>query len=1355
MKQTFTKFKSGWKTKCKFYVSAILTLLLAFSTMSAFAESEKNLDYEPYAVSDGGTLTFYYNANKPADAMDFSTGYFPWMWNSTITKVKIDDSFKNYKPTSCAKLFYGLMYLTEIEGLENLNTEDVTDMSNMFYLCLNLKTLDLSGFDTRKVTNFGQMFSICTRLTTIYTGNNFVVGRSTLTTEMFSVCSSILGSQGTVYDNDIQDGTYAKIDGGETAKGYFSAKGVTPPEVESIAIKTLPKTTYSLTEALSSIDGVVSVKFSGRSAQDIDLGICTISSSYDSTTVGSYTVTATYRGKSTTYTVAVEDRDDAYFTTDVNTLYAYYGKYKSGAWLLSQANSSYKESVQKIVIDPSFSNYTPTNFSNMFAYYYNVLTIEGLENLNLSSVTSMESLFSGDNSLTTLDLSSFDTKNVVNMVSMFSSCSSLKTIYVGSKWSTASVTESNSMFYNCTAIVGGKGTKFNSEKIDATYARVDGEASAQGYFTSVNPYAVSEGGTLTFYYNANKPADAMDFSTGYFPWMWNSTITKVKIDDSFKNYKPTSCAKLFYGLMYLTEIEGLENLNTEDVTDMSNMFYLCLNLKTLDLSGFDTRKVTNFGQMFSICTRLTTIYTGNNFVVGRSTLTTEMFSVCSSILGSQGTVYDNDIQDGTYAKIDGGETAKGYFSAKGVTPPEVESIAIKTLPKTTYSLTEALSSIDGVVSVKFSGRSAQDIDLGICTISSSYDSTTVGSYTVTATYRGKSTTYTVAVEDRDDAYFTTDVNTLYAYYGKYKSGAWLLSQANSSYKESVQKIVIDPSFSNYTPTNFSNMFAYYYNVLTIEGLENLNLSSVTSMESLFSGDNSLTTLDLSSFDTKNVVNMVSMFSSCSSLKTIYVGSKWSTASVTESNSMFYNCTAIVGGKGTKFNSEKTDATFARVDGGTSAQGYFSTTEPIIPVSLRTLPSTMKKSYQVGDPFECDGGLLAVTYSNNSIDTVSLCNAQISEVFTDRIGPQRVLISYLGLTTYVTIVVSKSPKPTNYTPPVENGVYQLSTAEDLFWFITQVNNGNNKLNVALTQDIVVNQNCLNRITSLSKSGTSEEALIAWQPIGTSDYPFEGSFNGHGHSVSGLYLNDKEQDNVGLFGVISEEAVVKNVGLEDSYIQGNENVGSICGNNQGTIANCYNTSIVTGNQNVGAISGSVTEEAVVVNSYSVGKATTTAGEEKGISGVVSENVKNCYYLTEKTDNTDEQAKTAAEFKSGEVLKALVEGAKVLAEESNNNEKFVLEVFDLDTELPGVDEIEEPTNPDNPSTSVVEVSSNSVRIWSFDKTVFVENADSEIHIITLSGTTVCRLVPESSRIEINLSKAGIYVVKCGKISQKVAIQ
>ena len=96
----------------------------------------------------------------------------------------------------------------------------------------------------------------------------------------------------------------------------------------------------------------------------------------------------------------------------------------------------------------------------------------------------MGGMFSNATSLTSLDLSSFNTSKVAYMSYMFNGSTNLQTIYVGNGWSTASVTNSTSMFNYCTSLVGGQGTTYNdSNPKDKTYAHIDGGPSNPGYFT--------------------------------------------------------------------------------------------------------------------------------------------------------------------------------------------------------------------------------------------------------------------------------------------------------------------------------------------------------------------------------------------------------------------------------------------------------------------------------------------------------------------------------------------------------------------------------------------------------------------------------------------------------------------------------------------------------------------------------------------------------------------------------------------------------------------------------------------------------------------------------------------------------
>ena len=117
-----------------------------------------------------------------------------------------------------------------------------------------------------------------------------------------------------------------------------------------------------------------------------------------------------------------------------------------------------------------------------------------------------------------------------------------------------------------------------------------------------------------------------------------------------------------------------------------------------------------------------------------------------------------------------------------------------------------------------------------------------------------------------------------------------------------------------------------YDLTTIEGMkENFNTSAVVYMDQMFMNCNSLESLDLSGFDTRKTESMNSMFAQCENLKTITVGENWSTESLSWINGidMFRNCTSLVGGAGTTYDADHTDAAYAHVDGGPSNPGYLT------------------------------------------------------------------------------------------------------------------------------------------------------------------------------------------------------------------------------------------------------------------------------------------------------------------------------------------------------------------------------------------------------------------------------------------------
>ena len=165
---------------------------------NAFAQTA-----ESYVVLDNaaGTLTFKHDANKPAGAFSLNEGNTCPAWydgdgygneynKNNIRKVVFDASFTNARPTTCYLWFCGCKDLTTIEGIEYLNTENVTSMRNMFSYCSSLNSLDVSNFRTQNVTNMCGMFYECKSLTSLNV-SNFNTQNVTDMGSMFGACSNL------------------------------------------------------------------------------------------------------------------------------------------------------------------------------------------------------------------------------------------------------------------------------------------------------------------------------------------------------------------------------------------------------------------------------------------------------------------------------------------------------------------------------------------------------------------------------------------------------------------------------------------------------------------------------------------------------------------------------------------------------------------------------------------------------------------------------------------------------------------------------------------------------------------------------------------------------------------------------------------------------------------------------------------------------------------------------------------------------------------------------------------------------------------------------------------------------------
>ena len=140
----------------------------------------------------------------------------------------------------------------------------------------------------------------------------------------------------------------------------------------------------------------------------------------------------------------------------------------------------------------------------------------------------------------------------------------------------------------------------------------------------------------------------------------------------------------------------------------------------------------------------------------------------------------------------------------------------------------------------------------------------------------------------------------------------------------------------------------------------------------------------------------------------------------------------------------------------------------------------------------------------------------------------------------------------------DGVYQIGSAEELYWFAGLVNG---------TLDGIAQNTAANAVLTgnIDLNGSESDQ---WTPIGNDyDYRYTGTFDGKGHTISGLTI-DSDAEYVGLFGCIGEGGTVKNLTLTDNTIRINRSaiytfVGGICGENRGSITNCSNSGIVNVN------------------------------------------------------------------------------------------------------------------------------------------------------------------------------------------------
>ena len=565
-------------------------------------------------------------------------------------------SFNTSNVDYMGSMFYGCSSLVNL-NLSSFNTSNVRYMQEMFYGCSSLVTLNLNSFNTAKVTDMDYMFYNCSSLTTVSVGSGWDMTPVLRCEEMFLQCYNIIGELGTTYDSGYVGEEAAHVDRADYPGYFVSADYLTVP----YALLSADKKTLTLYHDGQRGTHRTQKTYSINMADNEEPGWYQDESMYDITQVVIDPSFADARPTSTYYwfghmNVLNGITGMKYLNTSEVTNMA--GMFEECNVLTSLDVSHFDTKKVKNMADmfegcneltaldvSGFDTRNVTNMYGMFAACSSLTAID-VRNFDTQKVTNMSSLFFSCNSLTSLDVSFLNTANVTNMVymfgdcenltsldlrnfnttkvtdmsHMFAGCTNMRTICVGDGWSTANVTQSGYMFTSCTNLVGGAGTVFDKNHVDAEYAHIDGGQTNPGYFVDYSfndtPYALlsADGTTLTFYkdsqrltrsertYNLNTDKQV----PGWLGNNGNSNITTVVFDPSFADVRPMTTYKWFYMVYFLNNITGLENLNTSEVTDMSYMFG-STNLENLDLSTFDTQNVTDMSYMFGDNNVLTSV----------------------------------------------------------------------------------------------------------------------------------------------------------------------------------------------------------------------------------------------------------------------------------------------------------------------------------------------------------------------------------------------------------------------------------------------------------------------------------------------------------------------------------------------------------------------------------------------------------------------------------------------------------------------------------------------------------------------------------------------------------------------------
>ena len=337
-------------------------------------------------------------------------------------------------------------------------------------------------------------------------------------------------------------------------------------------------------------------------------------------------------------------------------------------------------SITTVEFNVSFASCTTlTSTANWFYDCRNIETIKDIEYLTTSNVTDMSNMFHQCFELKTLNVSHFDTRKVTNMTWMFGWCKALTSLDV-SHFNTSNVTSMGFMFYYCSSLSSLDVSLFDTRNVTTMYGMFGGCSSLTSL--DVSHFDTSKVQYMNDMFTDCSSLTSLDVShfnttnVKNMDQMFSVCSSLKKLDVShFDTSNVTGMCRMFAGCSKLTNLD-VTHFDTSNVTNMSRMFGWLENMNSLDLSNFDTGKVKNMEAMYYYCRKLTAIYVCDSWSTANVTSGDEMFYLCTSLVGGNGTSYDGNHTDHTYARVDK-EGTPGYFTHKNSTIPVSDFITVE------------------------------------------------------------------------------------------------------------------------------------------------------------------------------------------------------------------------------------------------------------------------------------------------------------------------------------------------------------------------------------------------------------------------------------------------------------------------------------------------------------------------------------------------------------------------------------------------------------------------------------------------------------------------------------------------------